>query len=92
MRRNQVGRTGGDETAPFDVYDYKAITAEEFAHEVLISEPNEWGYISVMGSGRVEYRYGKLVSKIPENWKDLTVVGVKGSGGWSRFDYYLEVT
>ena len=92
MRRNQVGRTGGDETAPFDVYDYKAITAEEFVHEVLISEPHEWGYISVWGKGRVEYRHGELVSPIPENWKDLTVVSVKGSGGWSRFDYDLKVT
>ena len=92
MRRNQTGRTGGDETAPFDVYDYKAITAEDFVNEVLISEPYEWGYISVMGSGRVEYRDGKLLSPIPENWKGLTVVSVKGSGGWSRFDYDLKVT
>ena len=61
-------------------------------HEVLISEPNEWGYISVPGRGRVEYRDGKLLDEIPENWKDLTVVSVKGSGGWSRFDYILKVT
>ena len=91
MKRNQTGRTGGDETAPFDVYDYKAITAEEFVHEVLISEPHEWGYINA-GGRRVEYRDGKLLDEIPENWKDLTVVSVKGSGGLSRFDYILKVT
>ena len=91
MRLLQKGRIGSDETAPYAVYDYKAITANEFVSEVLREFPNEWGYIEVNGFGRVEYRDGELVGEIPERWGYLTVVKVDASGGWSRMDYRIQV-
>lgn len=91
MRRIQTGRTGSDETAPYSVYDYKAVTASDFVSEVLEAEPNEWGRIEVMGFGSVEYKDSKLLSEIPESWKYLTVVKVTGSGGWSSMDYRIQV-
>ena len=89
MKREQIGRTGGDETAPFDVYEYEAKTAYDFVREVLESEPKEWGYIIANGQ-RIEYRYGKLLNEVPERWKRLVIRGVKASGGWSSMDYHLD--
>lgn len=91
MRRIVTGRTGGDDTAPYSIYDYKAITASDFVNEVLREEPDEWGRIEVLGFGSVKYRGGKLLSEVPESWKYLTVVKVTGSGGWSSMDYRIRV-
>ncbi len=91
MRLVQTGMRGGDETAPYAVYDYKAITASDFVSEVLREFPNDWGYIEVNGFGRVEYRDGELLGEIPERWGYLTVVKVDASGGWSRMDYRIQV-
>ena len=91
MRLVQTGSIRGDETAPYVVYDYKAITASDFVSEVLREFQNDWGYIEVNGFGRVEYRYGELLGEIPERWGHLTVVKVDASGGWSRIDYRIQV-
>ena len=92
MRRVQTGRTIGDETAPYDIYDYKAKRADEFVQEVLETEPHEWGYIEVYANGRVEYRDGKLLTDIPVAWKHLNIEKIKASGGWSRMDYRIEAS
>ena len=91
MRFWQTHATGSDETAPYDVTEYKAITAEDFVHEVLISQPHDWGKIHVNGFGRVEYRSGELLTEIPQKWRYLTVVSVKSAGGWSNMDYHVRV-
>ena len=83
MKFWQTHSTGSDETAPYDVTEYKAIIAEDFVHEVLTSQPHDWGKIYVNGFGKVEYRSGELLGEIPESWKYLTVVSVKSSGGGS---------
>ncbi len=82
---------GSDGTAAYDVTEYKAITAKEFAHEVITTEPNEWGRIEVDGFGSVKYRDGELLTEIPASWEYLTVVSVKSAGGWSSMDYFLKV-
>lgn len=91
MNRIQTHSTGSDETAPYAVYDYKAITANDFVGEVLKENPSEWGYINVNGFGRVEYKHGELLGDIPESWQHLTVVKVSAAGGWSRMDYQIQV-
>ena len=91
MRRIVTGRTGGDDMAPYSIYDYKAITVSDFVTEVLAEEPNEWGRIEVDGFGSIKYRDGKLLSEIPESWKHLTVVKLTGYGGWSCMDYRIKV-
>ena len=92
MRFWQTHSTGSDETAPYDVTDYKAINADDFAREVITSQPHEWGDINIIGFGKVEYRNGELLGEIPESWKYLTVVSVKSSGGWSNMDYNVRVS
>ena len=91
MKFWQTHATGSDETVPYDVTDYKAINADDFAREVITSQPHEWGDIKVSGFGKVEYRNGELLGEIPESWKYLTVVSVKSAGGWSRMDYHVRV-
>lgn len=90
MRFTQTAPTGGDCTAPYDVTGYQSKTAAEFVNEVLESQPDEWGYIEIKGSGgRIEYSHGKLLDEIPANWKNIRIDQVKSAGGWSRMDYLI---
>lgn len=87
----QVGRTGSDETAPFSVMDYKAKTIVEFINEVLKERPHEWGFFQAKTiGGRVEYRDGELLDKIPDSWQYVEPESVEASGGWSRMDYLIK--
>lgn len=96
MRFQQVGRLAGDETTPYEVSGFKSRTVGEFIQEVLEENPNEWGYISVGGhfyqqrkSGSCEYRYGRLLSDMPDELLDIEIREVLASGGWSRMDYTI---
>lgn len=96
MRFQKVGRTAGDETTPYEVSGFKSRTVGEFIQEVLKENPNEWGYISVGGHfyqlrkrGSCEYRYGRLLSDMPDELLDIEIREVLASGGWSRMDYTI---
>lgn len=96
MKFQQVGRTAGDETTPYKVTDFKSRTVGEFIQEVLREYPKEWGYISVGGhfyqqrqKGSCEYRYGRLLSDMPDELLGIEIMEVLASGGWSRMDYTI---
>lgn len=90
MKFIQTHAVGGDETAPFDLSEYPA-KVTDFVAEVL-KHIREWGTIEVRGHGCVEYKYGKLLGEIPDEWKDLTIRDAKAAGGWSYMTYYLFVS
>ena len=79
MKFTQTHAVGGDETAPYDLSEYP------------LKHTQEWGTIEVRGHGRVEYRHGKLLGEIPDEWKGLTIREAKAAGGWSCMDFYLFV-
>ena len=96
MKFQQIGRTAGDETTPYKVSDFKSRTVGEFIQEVLKENPSEWGYISVGGhfyqsrrKGSCEYRYGRLLSDMPDELLGIEMREVVASGGWSRMDYTI---
>lgn len=91
MKFWQTHGPGSDGTAAYDVTEYKAITAKEFAHEVITKQPNECVRIEVDGFGSVEYRNGELLTEIPASWENLTVVSVKSAAGRSSMDYHVMV-
>ena len=71
-------------------------TVGEFIQDVLSDKPHEWGYISVGGhfyqqrkKGCCEYRYGRLLSEMPEELLGVEIKEVLANGGWSRMDYTI---
>lgn len=96
MKFTQIGKTMCDETTPYEVTGQKSRTVREFIEEVLEEKPNEWGYISVGGhffqprkKGSCEYRYGKLLSEMPEELLDVEIREILAYGGWTRMDYTI---
>ena len=96
MKFTQIGKTMGDETTPYEVTGQKSRTVREFIEEVLEEKPNEWGYISVGGhffqprkKGSCEYRYGRLLSEMPEELLDVEIREILAFGGWTRMDYTI---
>lgn len=85
----QTARTGGDETAPYDVFLEQECTVEEFVATVL--NRKEWGYIRIKGLGSIKYSCDKIVSTTLNNGDMSKLIkSVHAAGGWSRMDYYLE--
>lgn len=92
----QTGPTAGDETAPYDVILDKTYTVQEFINTVITKLSGEWGYIGVknpkdpfFGEPHCEYKWGKLLSSMPDDILTKTIRSAKASGGWSRMDYIL---
>lgn len=96
LRLEQTGKIGGDCTAPYTVILDKSYTVKEFVIEVL-KDRSEWGYIGIEKKGEIfekpycEYRYGKLLSKLPHNILNRRVISARAHGGWSRMDYKLNI-
>lgn len=88
MKTEQISKTFSDETAAYNVCDYKATTIGEFVDEVLKESQSDWGYIKV-GEFKSEYRYGKLLSELPKHILSQSILNVRGYGGWSRMDYII---
>ena len=88
---------GSDCTGPYDVTISLPMTVGEFISELLETYPDEWGYIGIykenelFGYPRCEYRSGKLLSTLPEEYMDMQIESVNGSGGWSCSDYILHI-
>ena len=99
MKFKSSGATSGDCTTPYDVFDYKANTIEEFIKEVINEFPDEWGYIGikngdgfgVFGNPCCEYRYGKLLSGMKYEYLNREIESITSRGGWSRMDYLIKV-
>ena len=96
MKLSQNSKVRGDETASYSVELEKLYSVCSLIDEIL-SREKEWGYIGIecsneiFGNPKCEYRYGELVSKLPEEYLSKTIVSVKAHGGWSRMDYRLVV-
>lgn len=86
----KTAKTGGDETAPYDVFLGKECTVNEFVATVL--NRHEWGFIKIKGHGQIEYRRDEIVSTTL-SCDDMSkmIKSVRASGGWSRMDYHLDV-
>ena len=86
MRFVQTHSTGSDETAPYDVFDFKT-NVKEFVDEVL-SRKGDWGKIDFIGYGRpIEYKFGKIIGEIPEYVLKREIEKVDAVGGWSYMSY-----
>lgn len=97
MKFIQTHATGSDETAPYDVTDYKAKTVREFIDELIPYLKDEFGYIEVKRPGdflftdKCEHQHGIFMSSIDPEFYELEIKDVKCSGGWGRFDYTIFV-
>jgi hypothetical protein len=73
------------------------MTVREFIDELLTSYPDEWGYIGIYKEGewfgypRCEYKWGKLLYSLPEEYLDKQIEKVSGHGGWSNSDFILHL-
>lgn len=98
MKFEQITPTAGDCTAWYKVTDYKANTIGELIEEVL-QDKQEWGYIKVLegpdaewwNCPQCEYRYGKLISLLPENILSKKIISIEANGGWTAMDYHVSV-
>lgn len=98
MIKYRMLHMGSDCTGPYEVTVSLPMTVGEFISELLETYPDEWGYIGIynkkeeiFGYPRCEYKYGKLLSALPEEYIDRQIESVSGSGGWSASDYILHV-
>ena len=92
------GPIRSDCTVPYDVILDRAYTVAEFI-ETVLQRKDEWGYIMIhqrppvsrFDYPRCEYRYGELLSKLPDLYLDQTVKLAEADGGWTAMDYILYV-
>lgn len=89
IKFKQTARTGGDETAPYDVILDRQYTVREFIDYVLTRM--EWGYIYFKGGPHCEYRGSLLLSAIPDEYMEACIESVKAAGCWVRMDYRIEI-
>lgn len=84
-------KTGGDETSAYDIKTDNN-TIGEFINEVLQTRKNEWGKFKIgnVWGPSFEYKYGKLLTEIPESILNKSIGIIQASGGWSNMDYYFK--
>ena len=94
--------TRGDCTCGYSITLDKEYTVGEFIETVLTEKSGEWGYFGirvskggfserVFGNPCCEYKWGKLLSTLPEEYLDKKILSVTGDGGCSRMDYLFSV-
>lgn len=97
MIKYRLLHMGSDCTGPYDVTISLPMTVREFISELLETYPDEWGYIGIYKKNEIfgypscEYKKGKLLSTLPEEYMDMQIESVAGSGGWSNSDYILRI-
>lgn len=93
IKFQQTARTGGDETAPYDVILDREYTVRELINYILTRK--EWGRIDIRCAGKqsasVGYKGSKLPSQLPDDIQDRVVVSAKAAGGWSNMNYLIEI-
>ena len=89
-------RSRGDCTYDYSIELDKLYTVEEFVNSVLNHIKDEFGYIGIdngiwysPGAPYCEYKYGVLLSNLPEDVLNKKVSSAKSIGGRSRMDYKL---
>lgn len=94
FRLTQIGPEGGDCTAPYTVTFDKVYTLEEFVNAIIINRSGEWGSIrlgNLFGKTLCEYKWGKIIRSIPDEYKSRRIASSNASGGWSAMDYYVHL-
>ena len=92
------GKTGGGETSPYYIDILAPITVKEVI-ESQLKDDREWGDFRIITKKTnniydnstvwIEYRHGKLLNEIPEEYANKFVTKMGGSGGWSRSDFTM---
>ena len=97
FKLKQLRPEGGDCTAPYDVILDKEYTLEEFV-KTVVSRDDEWGEIRVDIGRRsyfdnpyCEYKWGELLSVLPDDLIYKKIISVKAHGGWSAMNYFITV-
>lgn len=86
----QTAPTGGDCTAPYDVFLDQECTLEQFIEKVLTR--GEWGKIYVDRFGVVEYRHDEITKNDLDKTIMSRLVGrIRAAGGWSNMNYHLDL-
>ena len=86
-----------DCTGPYVVNISKSMTVKNFIDELLEKYPYEWGYIGIYKNGtyfgepHCEYKRGKLLYSLPNEYLNRQIKSVDGSGGWYRSDFILHI-
>lgn len=88
VKYRRTNKTGGDETAPYDVIFDREYTVREFIEYILTR--NEWGNIRFIDGSSYDYRKTLLLCPVPDRYMEMRIASVKASGGWSRMDYLIE--
>ena len=94
MEIKQISKEFGDCTAFYEVTTKEVFLVKFIENEVLKCQ-GDWGLVFISGRDICvcEYRYGKIVRR-SENYDSYGIAkikSIKGSGGWSRFDYEIEI-
>lgn len=98
MKFNQKTQVAGDCTAWYEITDYKSDTVKGLIDEILQNN-REWGDIKILDGPdakwwdcpKCEYRYGTLVSRLPDELLCKKIKSVKANGGWTCMNYYVSV-
>lgn len=97
MNFEQTGPTAGDCMTPYKVTGEYPRVVRDFVEYVLKKFPEEWGAFhiytsmekSLFNGPSTEYRYAKLLGKLPEECANLNIKKVNCSAGWSCTHYYI---
>lgn len=93
IKFKQTARTGGDETAPYDVILDRKYMVREIIYYILTRK--EWGSIRIRCVGKyeiyAEYERNKLTTNLNNNIMDSIITSIKAAGGWSNMNYLIEV-
>lgn len=96
---NQIGPTGGDETAMYEVIfdSMEKRTVGQFISELFESQPGDWGFTEIRDNeqrdqilGSFSYGQGNRdMSRITDALRERKIKHISASGGWSRMDYLI---
>lgn len=91
----------GDCTADYAVTVDTPCTVGEFLNHLITERNGEWGCVGLTFDNKkrwaqfcrnhCEYKWGQLITKLPERYLRMKVVSISGHGGWSNMDYTLLV-
>lgn len=91
----QVAPEAGDCTAPYEVRLNRDYTVKIFVEDIL-KDTREWGSIRIRESDKsffslpeYEYKYGKLLSRLPNDVLSKRIKSATAHGGWSLMDYLI---
>lgn len=98
----KIGDDRSDCTAAYTVDLCKDCTVAVFVNEILRCRSDEYGDIKIFfketpgwiiksPEAMCTYKYGKMLSSLPEVYTSKKVLSASADGGWSRMDYCLVI-